>query len=384
MKPQVVVLLFFVAMSKPIFGAPPAPTNVVATDGTLAGKIRVTWNTSAWALAYEVWRGTSSNSRSASKVATQFFASFEDKSVNPGTTYYYWVNAKNLSGTSGFSVFDTGYRIGVTIKEQGSTYGYDNHTDPQHPWKSVETGKTDTVRTEIVPSSAYKSVSFTSASSSKVSVSPSTPTSSNQVLTNQGGTTRATAKISVSISDGNLAQYSAAAYKKIQKTVAIILVHEKDTDGSGPNRGYTSIDIADSLITSELRGAYKQAVVEWKVVRRPTCTVEFDLNNDGRIDVGVWMSAEMQKIRDACKSDEAYNVFLVSKPTRSSTGVMQFNQKYGFVHADTGGAQTVAHELGHGAASLTHTPSDEANVMYNFFSPSAWRFRKNQWDRLNP
>ena len=52
------------------------------------------------------------------------------------------------------------------------------------------------------------------------------------------------------------------------------------------------------------------------------------------------------RIRDACKSDYDYNIFLVDRPSDGTTGFMNFNQKYGFVHADGGNAKTVAHELG--------------------------------------
>jgi predicted Zn-dependent protease len=63
---------------------------------------------------------------------------------------------------------------------------------------------------------------------------------------------------------------------------------------------------------------------------------------------------------------------------------MTYNQKYCFVHADNGNAKTVAHELGHGVGGLQHTPYDTENIMYNYYSTSKWRLRKNQWDQLNP
>ena len=52
-----------------------------------------------------------------------------------------------------------------------------------------------------------------------------------------------------------------------------------------------------------------------------------------------WMTSEMASIGDVCKSGppEEYNIFLVDNPSNGRLGSMDFNQKYGFVHADTSG-----------------------------------------------
>ncbi|HEX8411808.1 MAG TPA: fibronectin type III domain-containing protein [Thermoanaerobaculia bacterium] len=384
MKTRAFIVLVCLTATIPLVAAPAAPTNVAATDGTHAAKVAITWKAVTGASSYEVWRATSSSSTSAARITTRTTLSYDDTSAAAGTTYYYWIKARNSTGTSNLSSSDSGYRISIVFQEHGSSYGYDQYTDATHPWKSVEAGKSDSVRAVITPSAPYKVVSFASASSSQVSVSPSTPSSASQVLSNQGGTSRGTARINVRAHGNDLGYYSGAVYRKIQRTVAVTLVHEQDTDGKGANQGYSSVDISDSLIISDLQRVYKQAVIEWTVVRRAACTVNFDLNNDGKIDVNTWMSAEMQKIRDICGSSHQYNIFLVSKPSDGSSGFMQANQKYGFVHVENGNAKTVGHELGHGSGGLSHTPSDSENIMYNYSSSTKWRLRKGQWDRLNP
>ncbi|MGA2323294.1 MAG: C10 family peptidase [Sedimentisphaerales bacterium] len=90
--------------------APPPPTGVSATDGTYADKVNVSWNASAGATSYEVWRNTSNRSNKASKIAEVTSLSYDDTSAVAGTTYWYWVKAKNAAGTSGFSIGDSGYR----------------------------------------------------------------------------------------------------------------------------------------------------------------------------------------------------------------------------------------------------------------------------------
>jgi hypothetical protein len=80
----------------------------------------------------------------------------------------------------------------------------------------------------------------------------------------------------------------------------------------------------------------------------------------------------------------------VDNPSDGSTGFMDYNQRYGFVHAgnSTNPGQTMAHEMGHGQG-LAHTGSDGVNLMDPYAEAAAgtltkWRLRKDQWDKLNP
>jgi hypothetical protein len=157
-----------------------------------------------------------------------------------------------------------------------------------------------------------------------------------------------------------------------------------NTDAATAN--INSTDVAAADITSYLNTkVYNQAVFEFQVTKLAAKTVRFDLNRDGKIDVDAWMSDEMKAVRDA--GDDPgfdYIVFLVDNPSDGSLGFMSFNQKYGFVHADMGNAtNTIAHELGHGAFGLAHTPADGDNLMHPT-NPAPWRLRKAQWDTINP
>ncbi len=98
----------------------PAPTGVSATDGTYADKIGITWNTASGAEGYDVYRNTVDDTSTATKVATLSAAAgrlYEDTSVTLGTTYYYWVKAKqyNPLRLSDFSTSDSGYAAMATI-----------------------------------------------------------------------------------------------------------------------------------------------------------------------------------------------------------------------------------------------------------------------------
>jgi len=65
----------------------------------------------AGATAYEIWRNTSNSTTSAVKIsaADVIGTTYDDTTTIAGTTYYYWVKAKNAGGTSGFSAANTGY-----------------------------------------------------------------------------------------------------------------------------------------------------------------------------------------------------------------------------------------------------------------------------------
>jgi hypothetical protein len=81
--------------------APTAPTGAVATDGTVCGAVRVTWDAVSGATGYEVYRD-------GTKVGETAGTSYDDV---PGDSaiHTYKVKAKNSCGTSGYSNSDAGY-----------------------------------------------------------------------------------------------------------------------------------------------------------------------------------------------------------------------------------------------------------------------------------
>ncbi|MBC2714617.1 MAG: hypothetical protein HF978_04840, partial [Desulfobacteraceae bacterium] len=89
----------------------PAPTGVSATDGTVSGKVHITWNAIYDAKVYEVWRATNLVSAGGKPQRVSFLTgtSFDDTSGTSGTTYCYWVKARDSWGSSKYSVPDTGY-----------------------------------------------------------------------------------------------------------------------------------------------------------------------------------------------------------------------------------------------------------------------------------
>lgn len=281
----------------------------------------------------------------------------------------------------------------VEFKEHADNiYGFDDHTDPKVPRKSVEKGKTDKVTAILTPAGSFANVTFVSSDPSKVSVSPETATADTETITITG-VAKGEADITATCGGATLGTIKVKTYELKSRTVAVRLVHETN---------YTSTDLAKATIEAFLKKVYIQAVFEWKVTVLPAKTVAFDTitttkdaagkisrtaGADKKVDVETWMTTEMRKIRDECKDDSFdNNIFLVNNPSDGSFGFMEFNQRYGFVHADqtTSPAKTFAHELGHGAFGLQHKNTDAVNNMSQGDSATKVRLRRDQWDIINP
>ena len=77
----------------------PSVTKVAFASSTSA---TITWNAKLGATSYQLYRGTSSNSSSASRIATVSGTSYTNTSLSSGTQYYYWVKAVTPAGTTDF------------------------------------------------------------------------------------------------------------------------------------------------------------------------------------------------------------------------------------------------------------------------------------------
>ena len=92
--------------------APQPPTGLTATEGTDASCIRVNWTAPSGASSYAVYRSASSSSGSAKFLEPVTITRYADtdESLVPGVDYWYFIKAKNDSGTSGYSEGVRGWR----------------------------------------------------------------------------------------------------------------------------------------------------------------------------------------------------------------------------------------------------------------------------------
>jgi fibronectin type 3 domain-containing protein len=82
----------------PATTAPPAPTGLSANPANT--EIDLTWNPSAGATSYSVYRGTAPGAEGATPVGTTTTDSFADTGLANGTGYYYTVAANDAAGAS--------------------------------------------------------------------------------------------------------------------------------------------------------------------------------------------------------------------------------------------------------------------------------------------
>lgn len=93
---------------------PPAPADVLATDGDFTDKVTITWSAAAGADTYSVYRGVTEAVADATLLEDSIAGlTYDDTTATPGTIYHYWLTATNAGGEGAFSVADVGY-IGTT------------------------------------------------------------------------------------------------------------------------------------------------------------------------------------------------------------------------------------------------------------------------------
>lgn len=90
-----------------------APSNVQASDGTFADKVRITWQAVTGATVYRVFRAPSLTGTKIS-LGTLTGTIFDDTAVTQGTIFYYCVAALNGTQQSSCSAFNAGWRSSVS------------------------------------------------------------------------------------------------------------------------------------------------------------------------------------------------------------------------------------------------------------------------------
>jgi hypothetical protein len=102
---------------------PAPPTNVAASDGLYTNAIEITWDASAGATGYKVFRSTSS-SATYTQVGTSTTTTYSDF-VPDYKTYWYKIKAYNANGDSSFSSADFGYVTPFAVELTWGSVGSD-------------------------------------------------------------------------------------------------------------------------------------------------------------------------------------------------------------------------------------------------------------------
>jgi hypothetical protein len=108
---------------------PLAPTGLTATDNSFSTKVALAWTAAASASGYNIYRSTTNNSATASSIGSTSGTTYDDTTAVAGTTYFYWVKAKNATATEGaFSASDSGVRSTDNVGPAVTDKNFDRET----------------------------------------------------------------------------------------------------------------------------------------------------------------------------------------------------------------------------------------------------------------
>jgi len=99
-------------LSAPASGYIPSsvPTDIAASQGTLAHHVQITWNPAEGATGYKVFRNTTDDFSTATQIASGLTTTdYIDTTATVGQLYYYWVEDTSAGGTSAPDGPATGY-----------------------------------------------------------------------------------------------------------------------------------------------------------------------------------------------------------------------------------------------------------------------------------
>ena len=185
-----------------------------------------------------------------------------------------------------------------------------------------------------------------------------------------------------------IGKLNVVSYNKLTRKVVLVPVNNNKYPGS-----------IDDL-KKELNKIYSQAVVEWTVAEGSnidvTLSSEFD---DGESGLLSNYTDDMKKVINAYTqnhslANDTYYLFLVAKPkSKDKLGYMPRKKQAGFIFVDNVAkekypANTIAHELGHGAFRLEHTfdeyPALSKGTTDNLMDyGSGAALYKYQWDNVH-
>ncbi len=89
-------------------GLPPAPTGVMASDGTVCGAVRVNWTVVPGVTQYTIWRSTANDTSTATQLDTASGPPL-DLITNSPAVHYFWVRAVSTCGSSSLGTGDSGF-----------------------------------------------------------------------------------------------------------------------------------------------------------------------------------------------------------------------------------------------------------------------------------
>lgn len=253
--------------------APEAPEGVSASDGTSTELVRVTWRASSGATYYMVYRAESNSPAAAQCIAPSVSTPYyDDRNVNAGTTYFYWIVAGNSSGTSGYSTSDSGWRAytrpaaptGVSATDGTSTAGV------TVTWNAVDSATSySMLRGDTVDSSAAQTLAsgLTATTYTDTTAEPGVTYFYWVTATNQGGTSdcseydegsravsRPSAPTGVSASDGLSATEIVVTWNAVASATSYSVYRGTTTSASAASLLASGLTVTSYVDTTAAAG----------------------------------------------------------------------------------------------------------------------------------
>jgi GH25 family lysozyme M1 (1,4-beta-N-acetylmuramidase) len=108
------------------------PTGLIASDGAFFDRVELSWDPSEGAVSYQLYRSTTNDPLSAALFAPSGSTSFQDVGATAGTTYFYWVAARDsLNRLTVKSAVDSGFRALDNTPPEVISSGFVYQTAPQ-------------------------------------------------------------------------------------------------------------------------------------------------------------------------------------------------------------------------------------------------------------
>ena len=288
-------------------------------------------------------------------------------------------------------------------EDENQKYGFHRDDSPTY-WKSLKAGGTDTVKINVVPSSAFDQVTVSSPESG-LTASPQILSQVPEVIT-VGDLNGQDGVVDALFGSQVIDNLNVQVYEEITVTVAYRRVDSRPHVGLA-YPGFTSADLTDGLDEAQaasviaafeqsIRDIWTAAVVNVELTRLPPCQQELGGSDFDHYDYYGYLpvpqgagtaTTEMNRIRQECTSgDHQYTVFFVDADL-----IVAPNESHPNGHAPIGGTwafvylnraanpdRTFAHELGH----MFQLPHDVSNFD-NLMRPGTGTHLNNQqWDQI--
>ena len=147
------------------------PNSVEASDGTVAGAVKVTWSGVESAATYQVWRSEDNDSANAIQIGTAETMAYSDTTAIPGKTYYYWVRAVVGGVAEGFGTPDSGFAELPAPERVVASTAYTDYVEvtwspvayaqEYHVYRSETASSVDAIGVYRTPGTTYMDVAAT-------------------------------------------------------------------------------------------------------------------------------------------------------------------------------------------------------------------------------